>query len=481
MNKLTQQQKLEQGLTLSPAQIQAIKLLELTTLELEQRIERELEENPALEESYESTGSTDEDTGESGDNDQDWELGEYASEDDMPDYKLRELSDRQAKREDIPFSASAPSLDELLMEQLGLTRLTERELQLARYIVGNITPDGYLERSVYQLQDDLLFKAGVEASEAELEQLIHRIQQLDPPGVGAKDLRETLLIQAKRRDDASPEQGLAIEVLQRHYEDFINKRFDRLRASLNISEDQLADVYAFVARLNPKPASALSNAEESRMLHYTPDFIVTEVDGDLVISLVHEREITPIRLSPTYLQMLEQNAGKSADRKQRDAMTFLKHKVEQARWFIDAVAQRQQTLRQTMTAIVAHQRAFFLSGLLTDLRPMVLREIAEATGLDISTISRVSNSKSVQTDFGIYPLKFFFGEGITNDEGEEISTRQIKQAIGELIEGEDKSKPYTDSELMDLLAERGYPLARRTVAKYREQLRLPVARLRKEL
>lgn len=483
MNKLTQQQRLEQGLTLSPAQIQAIKMLELTTLELEIRIERELEENPALEESYEAEGlssADDEARGEA--SEQDWELGEYASEDDIPAYKLRELQERQAKREEVPFSASAPSLDELLMEQLSLTKLTERERELARYIIGNLSAEGYLDRSIYQLQDDLLFKVGIEASEYELRELIKRIQGLEPAGIAARNLQECLILQLERRVGGSRLGiALALTILRHHYDDFVNKRFDKLCASLEIGQDELSEVYALVAKLNPRPTSGLGSDEESRMMQYAPDFIVSEVDGELTVALVHERELTPLRLSPTYVAMLEDVQQGSADRKRREAMTFLKHKVEQARWFIDAVAQRQQTLRQTMLAIVAHQHAFFLSGELTDLRPMVLRDIAEATGLDISTISRVSNSKSVQTDHGVYPLKFFFGEGITNDEGEEISTRQIKQALELLISEEDKHNPYTDAELVDLLAEQGYPLARRTVAKYREQLRLPVARLRREL
>lgn len=483
MNKLTQQQRLEQGLTLSPAQIQAIKMLELTTLELEIRIERELEENPALEEGYEAEGlssADDEARGEA--SEQDWELGEYASEDDIPAYKLRELQERQAKREEVPFSASAPSLDELLMEQLSLTKLTERERELARYIIGNLSAEGYLDRSIYQLQDDLLFKVGIEASEYELRELIKRIQALEPAGIAARNLQECLILQLERRVGGSRLGiALALTILRHHYDDFVNKRFDKLCASLEISQDELSEVYALVAKLNPRPTSGLGSDEEGRMMQYAPDFIVSEVDGELTVALVHERELTPLRLSPTYVAMLEDVQQGPADRKRREAMTFLKHKVEQARWFIDAVAQRQQTLRQTMLAIVAHQHAFFLSGELSDLRPMVLRDIAEATGLDISTISRVSNSKSVQTDHGVYSLKFFFGEGITNDEGEEISTRQIKQALELLISEEDKHNPYTDAELVDLLAKQGYPLARRTVAKYREQLKLPVARLRREL
>ena len=468
MSKLTQQQKTEQSLSLTPAQIQAIKMLELTGLELEARIEHELEENPALEENYDeaSTSEAPAEEHEDGSSDQDWELGEYASEDDIPDYKLRELQERQSFREEIPFAAGAPSLDELLLSQLELaTPLTDRTREVARYIIGNISEDGYLTRTVEELQDDLLFKAGLDVTATELTHLIELIKTLDPAGVGARDLQEALLLQIKRLPAG-----------------FVNKHFDKLRSALSIDETQLAELYDYISHLNPKPGNGLSDGAEGRLAHFTPDFIVTERGGELLIFLTEEREIPALRLSPTYLRMLEENKARAKESRQsREAMTFLKHKVEQARWFIDALQQRQHTLRTTMAAIVAHQRAFFLSGEVSDLRPMILRDIAEATGLDISTISRVSNSKSVQTDFGVYMLKFFFGEGMLNDEGESISTREIKKVLTELIEGEDKRAPYSDERLTELLSERGYPIARRTVAKYREQLHLPVARLRRAL
>ena len=271
-------------------------------------------------------------------------------------------------------------------------------------------------------------------------------------------------------------------MIEHHYEDFVNKRFDRLCAALGVSEERLSELYAFISHLSPKPANGYGDDSEGRFMHMTPDFIVTERDGELLISLVGERDLPPLRLSPTYLALLEQHKDqRDGSRQSREAMTFLRHKVEQARWFIDAIHQREETLRKTMTAIVEHQRAFFLTGEVSALRPMILKDIAEATGLDISTISRVSNSKSVQTDYGVYMLKFFFGEGILNDEGESVSTREVREALAELIAGEDKRQPLSDEQLTQLLAARGYPIARRTVAKYREQLRLPVARLRREL
>lgn len=475
MSKLTQEQKLEQGISLSPAQLQAIKLLELTSLELDQRIERELEENPALEENYESI-----DNQTNSEENQDWDLGDYATEDDIPPYRLQEIHQKQIRKEEVPFSASAPTVDELLMEQLSMTKLSEEEEQLAKYIIGNITSDGYLERSVYQIQDDLLFNVGLDVSEGSIRQMIRRIQGLDPAGIAAKDLQECLILQLQRRQETS-EVRLALAVLRHHYEDFVSKRFDRLCEKLEISSDELSEVYTLISKLNPKPTAGLGNDEEQRMLQYAPDFIVTEQEGELIVSLAYERELTPLRLSPTYLAVLSEEQNRQGDKQQKDAMAFLKHKIDQARWFIDAITQRQHTLRLVMNAIVEHQYQFFLTGELTELKPMVLRELAERTKLDISTISRVTSSKSVQTDYGVYPLKFFFGEGITNQDGEEISTRPIKQALQRLINDEDKSSPYTDAQLVEELTKLGYPLARRTVAKYREQLRLPVARLRREL
>ena len=483
MNKLTQQQKLDQSLSLTPAQIQAIKMLELTGLELEGRIERELEENPALEENYEEPQRESEDSTPEGDaSDQDWELGEYATEDDIPDYKLRELQERQSVREEIPFAAGAPSLDEYLMDQLALvTPLEGVRREIARYIIGNIDSDGYLTRSVEEIEDDLLFKAGLSVAPEEIEELIRLVKTLDPAGIAARDLRESLLLQIERLPE-TPLHREAYRMIQDHYEDFVNKRFDRLCSCLGVSEGRLVELYTFVSHLSPKPASGYGDDSEGRFAHFTPDFIVTERDGELLISLVGERDLPPLRLSPTYLALLEEQKGQRGDSRQsREAFTFLKHKVEQARWFIDAIQQREETLRKTMTAIVAHQRDFFLTGEISALRPMILKDIAEATGLDISTISRVSNSKSVQTDFGVYMLKFFFGEGIINDEGESISTREVREALAKLIAEEDKRKPLSDEQLTQLLSERGYPIARRTVAKYREQLRLPVARLRREL
>lgn len=475
MAKLIQEQSLTQSIALSPAQLQFLKLLVLTEHELESCIERELEENPALEEAYQRDR---EDEHEDNREDQDWEFGDYASEDDIPAYKLYELQERQTRREEIPFAASAPTLDEVLLNQLRMEGLPEAQEEVARYIVGSIDADGYLTRTAEELQDDLLFKASVDVDVDTISSLIERIRQLEPAGIAARDLKDCLLLQL-RRYGANADGQLAIRMLTEHYDDFTNKRFGRLSKRMGISRDKLAELYTLIGRLNPKPASAFGSVDEDRMMHYNPDFIVTAVDGELTVSLVDEQEIRPLRLSPLYAEMLESNSDDSE--RSREAREFVRHKMNQARWFIEAVTRRQSTLRLVMQAIVEHQRAFFLSGETSELRPMILRDIAQATRMNISTISRVSNSKSVQTDHGVYPLKFFFGDNIATQEGEEATNRTLKHRLQRLIEGEDKAKPYTDEELRQLLKEKGYTPSRRAIAKYRNQLNIPVARLRKEL
>lgn len=484
--KIAQQLRQEQGLSLSPVQLLTSKLVELTSLELEQRIERELEENPALEEGYSAEEATStEDTAheqEQDAQDQDWELGEYATEDDIPSYKLRELQERQSYREEIPFASASPSLDGLLLEQLAMEGLSEREEQLARYIIGNISPEGYLLRSVEELQNDLLFKEGLDTNAQELLHIIKRIKTLEPAGVGASSLQECLLLQLRRRSPQSETDRLLIRMLELYYDDFAAKRFDKLSDLLSISREELAELYHEVARLDPKPGIGFGSEYEDRLSHYNPDFVVSEDErGTLTLSLVNEREIRPLRLSPMYQDMLASVSDGQNQHKQRATQEFIKHKLEQARWFIEAIGQRQDTLRRTMLAIMQWQQDFFHSGDIADLRPMILKDIAALTSLDISTISRVSNSKSVQTRHGIYPVKFFFGDGITSDSGEEISTKAIKQELQRLIDAEDKANPLTDDELSKQLGTLGYSLARRTIAKYREALRIPVARLRKTL
>lgn len=481
-HKLTQELRQEQSLSLSPVQLLSTRLTELTNLELEARIEHELEDNPALEEGPEEAPDTPrEDEPESNDSgeDEDWELGEYASEDDIPAYKLQEIQERQNYREEIPFAASAPSLDDFLLEQLHYEGLSEREESLARYIIGNISTDGYLERSSAELEDDLLFHASLDYSPRDIEQMIERIQGLEPAGIGARDLRECLLLQLRRQQ---PEDQGAIRMLTDYYDDFVQKRFDLLAERLGLSRPELSELYSRIARLNPKPGAAYSTDDASRLIHLRPDFLIEEEDdGTLSLTIVGERDIRPLRLSPQYQEILLRSEQEADKRKRRETTEFLKRKLEQARWFIEALNVRQDTLRRTMLAIMEWQHDFLLSGDIHDLRPMILKDIAGLTGLDISTISRVSNSKNVQTRHGIYPVKYFFGDGLTTDSGAEISTRAIKLELQRLIENEDKQKPLTDEELARALSKAGYPLARRTIAKYREALHLPIARLRREV
>ncbi len=477
MPKNAQILKQEQGQTLSPQQVQFVRMLELTNMELEQRVERELEDNPALEEDYQANDVSEDQGAETNEND--WDLGDYASEDDIPAYRLKQLHERQNKREEIPFSASAPSMEEELLKQLSIEGLSQEEELYARYIIGNIDDEGYLRRSSMDLQDDLLFKAGQDVALEVIEQLIERIKTLDPAGIGAKDLQECLILQLQRRKP-SPKRDLALTILQKHYKDFVEKHFERLQSLYELSQEELSAVYDLVTHLSPRPTASFSDGDFAQVQQYSPDFLVQYIDDDFVISLVGAREVQPLRLSKHYLEMLEDKSLAKGNKKD-ETRHFIKHKVEQARWFIDALRQRQDTLIQTMTAIVQYQKEFFLSGDLATMKPMVLRDIAEVVGMDISTISRVSNSKSVQTDHGVYALKYFFGEGLTNEEGETFSTKHIKKTLEELIQAEDKSKPLSDEALSEAMSKLAYPIARRTVAKYREELQIPVARRRKKL
>ncbi|WP_329905159.1 RNA polymerase factor sigma-54 [Porphyromonas pogonae] len=487
MLKQTLIQKQQQVLTAQ--QIQQIKMLELPTIELEERIIKELEENPALEEDFDKHDSQEEDDRDDGNDDMiihedlsDYSIGDYRDEDEIPEYKLRLLQEKLSPREDIPFAAGAPSLNEQLMEQLELTLLTPREALLAPYVIGNIDADGYLSRSVEEIEDDLLFRAGIEASPVEIQGIIDKVQKLDPAGVCARNLQECLLLQLERkpRNELSL---LAQQILKDNYLDFANKRYDKIITGCNINESDLAEVIKLIMTLTPKPGNGLGDEGEAAMSRVHPDFIVEEQEGELIISLADEKDLPPLRISNTYTAMLNDIHREKVKRTREDrkAITFIKKKVDQAKWFIDAIRQRQNTLQSTMRAIVRRQESFFRTGEISDLKPMILKDVAEDTGFDISTISRVSNSKYVQTDFGIYPLKYFFSEGIASESGEEVSTREVKHALQEIVACEDGHSPFSDAVLVEKLAERGYPLARRTVAKYRDELGIPIARLRKTL
>ena len=484
MLKQQLQQKLQQKL--SPQQIQLIRLLELPAIELEERIKHELEDNPALEEGkdiaddFERTDDEGVDDITTNETDTDLSLGDYMSEDDIPDYKLREISEKTDRKEDIPFSVSQ-SLNAYLLQQLGLRDLPEKEMKIAEYIIGNIDDDGYLRRELSAIADDLVFQAGQDVNEKEIEEVLTIIQDFDPAGVGARNLQECLLLQLDRKE-LTPGVKMAIHILTEYFEEFTRKHYDKIMRGLNISEGTLKKAIHEIIALDPKPCSSWGGSMEAAMSQVIPDFLVEAVNGELILSM-NNRDIPDLKISREYAEMFQDYAGNKANQtsKMREAVQFVKQKLDSAQWFIDAIKQRQETLQRTMEAIILLQRDFFLTGDDATLRPMILKDVAERAGYDISTISRVSNSKYVPTNFGIYPLKFFFSESMQTDSGEEISTREVKKIMKEHIDSEDKRKPLTDEELTTILKEKGYVIARRTVAKYREQLDIPVARLRKEI
>ena len=483
-------QKLQQKLLqkLSPQQIQMIKLLEIPTMQLEQRIKKELEDNPVLEEGAgeQDEGSAEEEIGqeeqEGGDSDQDeFSLEDYMEDEEIPSYRLSAQNySKDDKKEEIPFSVGS-SFHEFLESQLGLRQLTEKQELLSEYILGNIDEDGYLRRKLAAITDDLAFSQNVSTTEEELEEVLKIIQDFDPPGVGARDLQECLLLQIEAKDLDHPGTGLARKILKYFFQEFTRKHYDKIVTRLNISEDELREAIDEILKLNPKPGSSYNDPQNKNIQHIIPDFVLDNSDGELQLSL-NARNVPELRISQTYSDMImSYKNNKNNSSVEKEAISFVKQKLDSARWFIDAIRQRQNTLLMTMNAIISYQREYFIEGDERRLKPMILKDIADITGLDISTISRVANSKYIQTHFGIFPLKFFFSEGLQTDSGEEVSTREIKSILQECIAGEDKRKPVTDERLAEILQEKGYQIARRTVAKYREQLNIPVARLRKEL
>lgn len=485
MLKQQLQQKLQQKL--SPAQIQVIKMLEIPTLELEERIRQEIEENPALEEGAEAPEhQLDEidnsEHDDAGDYDSDIDLGDYMSDDDIPDYKLvANNTSRDDKHEDIPFSAGF-TFHEHLIDQVGLLHLNEKQRKLVEYIIGNIDEEGYLRRDAESMVDDIVFQAGVETSDDEIKFLIKKVQQLDPAGVGAENLQDCLSLQLQRKELTDTVKD-ARRIVEDFFEEFSKKHYDKIIRAMNLTEESLKEALNEITRLNPKPGSAWGgNVLEKTFSVIIPDFIVENDEGTLTVQL-NNANVPELRINSAYNEMFEDYSSNKSNqtREMKDAVMFVKQKIDAARWFIDAIRQRQQTLLTTMTAIVNFQKEFFIEGDEIFLKPMVLKDIADITGYDISTISRVSNSKYVQTEFGVFPVKYFFSESMTNDSGEEISTREIKKIMQEVIDDEDKRNPLNDDKLVDALKERGYLIARRTAAKYREQLNIPVARLRKEI
>ncbi len=487
MLKQRLQQKLLQKL--SPQQIQMIKLLEIPTMQLEQRIKAEIEENPALEEgaieesSLELEKQEDDVSTDPMDKDkEEFTLEDYVDEDEYPSYRLNAQNySKDDKREDIPFSVGL-SFQDYLESQLGLRSLDEKQHLLALYILGNIDDDGYLRRKLDNIVDDIAFTLNIKADESELVDILRIIQDFDPPGVGARSLQECLLLQIQSKDLENPAVALAHRILKDFFEEFTRKHYDKINTRLNIGDDQLKDALDEILKLNPKPGSSYSDPQNKVVGHITPDFVLENNEGDLELSL-NSRNLPDLKVSKTYSEMLQAyqyNRGHNS-KSQKEALSFVKQKLDSARWFIDAIRQRQNTLLVTMNAIINYQREYFLTGDETKLRPMILKDIADITGLDVSTISRVANSKYIQTNFGIFSLKFFFSEGMQTESGEEVSTREIKKILQNCLDAEDKRHPLTDDRLAEILKEKGYHIARRTIAKYREQLNIPVARMRKEL
>lgn len=474
---------------LSPQQIQLMKLIQLPTQAFEQRLKQELEENPALdtgkesdtiEDNYDEFDNSKEDYD---DNDtietDDINIDEYLSDDEIPDYRTQ-ANNYSADDEDksVPYAAGT-SFTQHLISQLNTFRLSEQEEEIAYFLVGSVDESGYIRRSLADITDDLAFTQNIFTTEKEIEHVLKIVHQLDPAGVGARNLQECLSIQLHRKEQ-NPDVELATEIIDNGFEQFTKKHYDKLMHKFNISEDQLKDAIEEIERLNPKPGG--SYAGNNRIVeHIVPDFAIKIVDGELELTL-NGRNAPELHVSREYNDMLKSYKDtKEKSRAQKDAVMFIKQKLDAAKWFIEAVRQRQQTLFITMSSIMNYQKEYFLTGDERNLRPMILKDIADEIEMDVSTISRVANSKYVDTPYGTKLIKEFFSESMTNDQGEEVSTREIKKILETVIEDENKKKPLTDDALAALLKEKGYPIARRTVAKYREQLDIPVARLRKKI
>lgn len=471
---------------LSPQQIQLMKLIQLPTQAFEERIKHELEENIALEsgkeneiEAFEEDYSIDSFNDNEQINTDDINVDDYLSDDEIPDYRLR--ANNYSTQEDdrsIPY-ASGTSFTQQLTDQLNTFRLEEQNYLIAKFLIGSIDDSGYIRRSLMDLTDDLAFTQNIYTDIKSIEKVLKIVQQLDPPGVGARDLQECLLIQLQRKTQ-SPQTDLASLIIENAFEKFTKKHYKKLQKKFGISEEMLKDAIQEIERLNPKPGSAFSNNLRS-VEHVVPDFTIKIIEGKLKLTL-NARNAPELHISKSYSEMLKgYKASKEKSKAQKEAVQFIKQKLDTAKWFIDAIRQRQQTLFVTMSAIMHYQKAYFLSGDEEQLRPMILKDIADEIEMDISTVSRVANSKYVNTPYGTKLIKEFFSESMTNDQGEEVSTREIKSILKTVISKEDKKKPLTDEKLAKILKQKGYPIARRTVAKYREQLEIPVARLRKEI
>lgn len=483
------QQKLLQKL--SPQQILLMKLLQIPTVALEQRIKQEIEENPALEDSNsenneDANDSLSENDFESEFNEDnsrdtsDFDFNDYLDEDDIDSYKLKANNESaEDEHKEIPY-ASETTFQELLTDQLSMLGLNDKQFIIGINLIGNLDDSGYLIREVSAMVDDFAFSQNIEVTEDEILEVLLIIQELDPPGIAARNLQECLLIQLRRFEEQSPTVKLAYKILDLQFERFTKKHYDKILERLNITEEELKSAINEILKLNPKPGNSVGSS--SKLNHYIiPDFIVNNINGNLELTL-NSRNAPDLRVSHTYAEMLQgYSETKQKTEQLKDAVMFIKQKIDSARWFIDAIKQRQNTMYVTMDGIIKYQKEFFLDGDISKLKPMILKDIAERVGLDISTISRVANSKYVETHFGTFLLKEFFSKSMENDSGEDVSTREIKSIVKGYINNEDKTKPLNDDELTELLNKRGFKIARRTVAKYRESMDIRVARLRKEI
>jgi RNA polymerase sigma-54 factor len=482
MLRQVQQQKMLQKL--SPQQIQLVKLLEIPSIEMNERIMREVDENPALElgENIEAKSEDEFDYDDNqAENNDDFSLDDYEADDDIPDYKLQTYSDSSDNSRERVVSGSASSLNDVLMEQLRMLELDETSEKISEFIIGNIDEDGYLRSDATSISDDLAIILGIDWPISAVQELIDNIKQFDPPGVAAQNLQETLILQLERKNENKIIND-AIFLLKNFFEEFSKKHYEVLVKKLDCTMDYLKKIIAEILKLNPKPGGAFESQLEQSMKQITPDFILENNDGFLSLSLSNGN-IPELHVSRKYVEMVSDFKSNSSNqtREAKEALQFAKEKVDSAKWFIDSVKQRQDTLLRTMRAIVEYQKEYFIDGDEKKLKPMILKDISKMTGFDISTISRVSNSKYIQTEFGVFPLKYFFTEGMLTDTGEEVSALEIKTILQSSVDNEDKSNPLTDESLSEILSGKGYVIARRTIAKYREQLGIPVARLRREI
>ena len=472
---INQKQVLSLQQKLSPQQIQMIKLLELPTVQLEQRIKQEIEDNIVLEE--EERPAEDEEQ-----QPQEISVDEYLREDDTPSYKSRINNFSKDDRQRPVYLTEGRSLQEYLVEQLGYRNLSERDMRLAVYLVGSIDEDGYLRRDLESVADDIAFTVGIETSAEELERILGIIHELEPAGIGARDLRECLLLQMDQMPVNTRARCLARKILTSYFDEFVKRHYEKLMARLQVSEEDFREAIAEIRRLSPKPGNLYAEGGTDTTPYIIPDFILDYQDGHFNLSM-NSYNVPEVRVNRRYVEMIRDMVGADGKVKEQDreALQFVKSKIDSAKWFISAIKQRHDTLMRTMQTILDYQQEYFKDGDRSKLRPMILKDIADRTGLDVSTISRVVNSKYVQTQFGIILLKSLFSEAMQTDSGEEVSSYEIKNILQQCIDGEDKRHPLTDETLMDILNSKGYRIARRTVAKYREMLGIPVARLRRQI